>query len=87
MSKFRDLAKLLGDANGPLGEIGPVAMKGAFRPMDCPPHEWFEAVHDSEYYRAFLAGTLTDKAMRKYVSSTQFVFFPFMRRTKSYGNW
>lgn len=65
MSKFTDLADLLGDEEGPLGAPGPVAMKGAFRPMDRPPHEWFEAVHDPEYYRGFLAGTLDDKAMRR----------------------
>lgn len=70
MSKFTDLAELLGDQDGPLGAHGPVAMKRAFRPMDQPPHEWFEAVHDAEYYRAFLAGTLDEKAMRRRERST-----------------
>lgn len=65
MSKFSDLAELLAKANGPLGADGPVAMKEAFRPMDGPPHEWFEAVHDPEYYRAFLEGTLDEKATRR----------------------
>eukprot|EP00904_Undaria_pinnatifida_P009325 jgi/Undpi1/5522/HiC_scaffold_2.g00800.m1 len=65
MSKFADLADLLGDKEGPLGAQGAVAMKGAFRPMDRPPHEWFETVHDPDYYRGFLAGTLDEKAMRR----------------------
>lgn len=65
MSKFSDLAELLATANGPLGADGPVAMKGAFRPMERPPHEWFEAVHDPEYYRAFLGGALDERAMRR----------------------
>eukprot|EP00903_Cladosiphon_okamuranus_P017755 g16343.t2 len=65
MSKFRDLAELLAQPSGPLGAVGPVAMGSVFRPMDRPPHEWFEAVHDLEYYRGFLEGTLDDKAMRR----------------------
>lgn len=65
MSKFNDLAELLAKADGPLGADGPVAMQGAFRPMDRPPHEWFEAVHDPKYYRAFLGGTLDEKATRR----------------------
>ncbi|CAM9451477.1 unnamed protein product [Ascophyllum nodosum] len=65
MSKFADLAELLASEQGPLGASGPIAMDGAFRPVDRPPHEWFEAVHDPEYYRAFLAGTLNEKAMRR----------------------
>ncbi|CAM9494848.1 unnamed protein product [Ectocarpus fasciculatus] len=65
MSKFSDLAELLADTNGPLGADGPVGMKGAFRPMDRPPHEWFEAVHDPPYYRAFVGGTLDEKAIRR----------------------
>lgn len=65
MSKFRDLAELLAKPDGPLGPVGPVAMASAFRPMDRPPHEWFEAVHDAEYYRGFLEGTLDEKAIRR----------------------
>lgn len=65
MSKFTDLAQLLGEEDGPLGAAGPVVMDGAFRPMDRPPHDWFEAVHDAEYYHAFLAGSLDEKAMRR----------------------
>lgn len=65
MSKFSDLAELLAKPNGPLGAAGAVAMSSAFRPMDRPPHEWFEAVHDPEYYRAFLEGTLDEKALRR----------------------
>eukprot|EP00752_Nemacystus_decipiens_P015135 g13483.t2 len=65
MSKFSDLAELLAKPSGPLGAVGPVAMDSAFRPMDRPPHEWFEAVHDPDYYRGFLEGTLDDKAMRR----------------------
>lgn len=65
MSKFADLAKLLGRDDGPLGAHGPVAMNAAFRPMDRPPHEWFEAVHNAEYYRGFLEGTLDKNAMRR----------------------
>ncbi|CAN0033407.1 unnamed protein product [Laminaria digitata] len=65
MSKFTDLAELLSGLEGPLGAQGPVAIKGAFRPLDRPPHEWFEAVHDPQYYRGFLAGTLEEKAMRR----------------------
>lgn len=65
MSKFMDLANLLGKEDGPLGANGPDIMKGAFKPTDRPLHQWFEAVHDAEYYRAFLAGTLDGKAMRR----------------------
>ena len=68
MSKFSDLAALLAKVDGPLGAAGPIALNGAFRPMDRPPHAWFEAVHDPEYYRAFLAGTLDEKATRRYMS-------------------
>lgn len=68
MSKFSDLAKLLGKEDGPLGINGSVAMMGAFRPTDQPPHEWFEAVHEPDYYRAFLVGTLDEKAMRRQVT-------------------
>lgn len=66
MSKFSDIADLLADSAGPLGADGPVAMEAAFRPMERPPHEWFEAVHDPEYYRGFLEGTLDEKAKRRY---------------------
>ncbi|CAN0080984.1 unnamed protein product, partial [Hapterophycus canaliculatus] len=65
MSKFSDLAELLADSDGPLGAEGPLAMKAAFRPMERPPHEWFEAVHDPEYYRGFLEGTLDERAKRR----------------------
>ena len=65
MSKFSDLAELLAKPDGPLGAAGPVAMGSAFRPMDRPPHEWFEAVHDPGYYHGFLEGTLDEKAMRR----------------------
>lgn len=34
-------------------------------PREDPPHEWFEAVHDSEYYRAFLNGALDPAAARR----------------------
>lgn len=65
MSKFMDLAQLLGEEDGPLGKSGPLAINGAFRPMERPPDEWFEAVHDAEYYRSFLEGGLDEKAMRR----------------------
>lgn len=78
MSKFADLAQLLGEEDGPLGPLGPIAMNGAFRPMDCPPHEWFEAVHDTEYYRAFLAGSLDEKAMRRQGKQTQMHVLRFL---------
>lgn len=65
MWKFSELARLLSKHDGPLGENGPAAMRAAFRPTDEPPHEWFEAVHDPEYYHAFLGGRLDEKAIRR----------------------
>lgn len=67
MSKFADLAKLLSRRDGPLGAQGPAAMEAVFRPTSQPPEEWFVAVHDPEYYRAFIDGTLDEKAVRRCV--------------------
>ena len=34
-------------------------------PIEDPPHEWFEAVHERSYYRAFLSGELGEQAERR----------------------
>ena len=34
-------------------------------PREDPPHEWFEAVHEHEYYHSFRAGTLSTAEARR----------------------
>ena len=58
MWKFRDL-------HTHLSAIGLVTAEAVHTPIDSPPHEWFEAVHEPAYYRAFLNGELGEKAERR----------------------
>ena len=56
MWKFKDLHRQL-------TSIG-LATDNLHAPLDNPPHEWFEAVHDAAYYRAFVDGQL-DASMER----------------------
>ena len=58
MWKFADL-------KAHLSKIGLANADSLHRPRDDPPHEWFEAVHDPQYYRSFLAATLGEAAERR----------------------
>ena len=58
MWKFSDL-------HSHLCELGLVTPQNIHRPRDDPPHEWFTAVHDAEYYNAFLTGGLDAAAARR----------------------
>ena len=51
MWKFADLYDQL-------TKMGIAAADNVHAPLEDPPHEWFEAVHDATYYRAFLEGSL-----------------------------
>ena len=45
--------------------LGIATDKNIHAPNPSPPHEWFEAVHDSNYYHSFLAGNLGEAAERR----------------------
>ena len=51
MWKFADL-------HAHLSSIGLATPENTHRPREDPPHEWFTAVHDPDYYHAFLDGAL-----------------------------
>ena len=58
MWKFSDLHRVL-------RKVGLANSETIHRPLDDPPHDWFEAVHDPAYYRSFLAGQLGEKQERQ----------------------
>ena len=58
MWKFADL-------HTHLRGIGLATDENVHAPVDEPPHEWFEAVHEQSYYRSFLAGELGETAERR----------------------
>ena len=58
MWKFADLF-------AELSRLGVATSQNVYRPVDSPPHEWFEQVHEPTYYRAFLAGKLGSEQERR----------------------
>lgn len=58
MWKFKDL-------HSTLSSLGLVTPSNLHMPRSDPPHEWFTAVHDPDYYEAFLEGALEPAAARR----------------------
>ncbi|GAB5358135.1 hypothetical protein AAMO2058_000432800 [Amorphochlora amoebiformis] len=75
MWKFRDLADNLISS-------GIVASENDFIQPDMPPDEWMLSVHCSEYYKAFVQGTLDDAMMRRTGFSQRPDHDSLVRRTK-----
>lgn len=74
MWKFTDLYRFLSG-------IGLATGSNVHRPIEEPPSEWFERVHDSAYYRSFMAGDLGVAAERRIGFGDETRRRPLIRRT------
>jgi len=75
MWKFADLYEHL-------SRMGVATADNVHRPLDNPPHEWFEAVHDRGYYRAFLDGQLGAEQERRIGFRKEARKQPLIQRTR-----
>ena len=75
MWKFADLYQHL-------SHLGLATDENVHQPLDDPPHQWFEAVHDPSYYRAFLNGQLGEVQERRIGFREEARQAPLITRTR-----
>lgn len=75
MWKFADLYQHL-------SRLGLATDENVHQPLDDPPHQWFEAVHDPSYYRAFLNGQLGEVQERRIGFREEARQAPLITRTR-----